>query len=1646
MKDQYGIHSNPLPAPQPASHPFGVEGLDQITPATRQAANQTAQQELKKDNPDLEILRKYSGGGGLGESLNEFYTPPAVVAAMYAAAGSLNQNLSILDLACGTGSLLAQAPEGSKLVGVELNETSAHIAKKLLPHAAIHQLSAEEYLTQSTDELFDLCIINPPFGVRAAAHLDPTAHHIKTNEHYFVQKALERVKYGSGLVIALVNLNLVGSEHHNLWRHTISMYGQVINAVAVPQQAFEKAGAQVSTAILVIRRHDIGVREALGLLSMKQLKQTLDEHNHHSWYSFLSGRLLYQPTEDQGYQFTQSYRYHYRLSEVDKLTTNHFDQPLYQGEIQTSPEHLDNIREHTNLWKQPITLHQILGQIKTYSPDLFQQAQSAASKASTFPIPLGTKNPEGTWLMTPQGWQPHDDFLAPEIQAALTIASLLNQMIDVNGVQQLHITKRLQTLATSYKKEYGAFPRERLEQLAGRVPIFGLLVAQLDQTDQLIIEEQSDIPLALKGNLQEIAAQLSDLLLLTEQHLSYYAHCDLHTAEQHLLKHYCWTGELWLPPALYYCGNPFLKAEQCRLQAKNTAKGIRQQALLRQAQIFTTHIQQTTLEDLQISPRDPLIPLEVLETWVNQYLDSIRHGEHLIAVHREGEAVKLLLASKRERHQHLANRQAINPAAVKALGHYLNFSTKLKRIEQAKEMSARDYQAERAAAMEEAQEYEERLQQHFQSWLPSSGYADQVLHLLQSSRGRYLISEGITKELPLKDWQGPSGHPYQCMDVRTMAATNGMILGYDVGLGKTYTTLLLISYLKMLGQITRPVVVVPAGLIANWSTNAAKALPNWNILTIGMSPATHPGGTPKYKQNADGKIIQDEHGDPIQIWTEDSPKTKKLKLGHLTTGQFDLIIMSREAFSAIPLSDQTLTRLIAQDPQLCADIERKEQFEERGRNQRRDLLAKKESFEAKCRLKLAKAHSTDLFFERLGIDFIAYDECHAYKNLYAAPTYMSEVPKFLGAGAESNRALDAVFKGRLVRQRGGKTFGLSASWVKNSPLEMHAMYNLICDDLPRYGFATNEAMLNRYIRIEPKIITTLDGDVDIRPTVTGFKRGRELKSIIDARIIARSAGQKEVTTRDGHPLHVPTIKTEEVMFDMSPPQLEAHEEYRQQALLAAGQKEGEAHLFSVMWRMRKLAADPALLDFDFPNPRFEAFAQQALRVRNMGRKSLGFLSIGEKEGSFQRLKEVLIANGYPEHEIEIVSSGSHKSSVARKNLEDRYNYGEITLIIGSEILAEGFNLQHGTGAIIHADIPWNYEGIKQRNGRGGRQGNTFDEVLCVFLLQRGGFDAITYTIMKGKKAWKDQLDGSMDEIEHSGEAFGADEMAIMLSEDPEGMQKRIVQKKKQLEEASGAALFRRKLGAIYQIYTTRQLLLKRRHSANQRKNGWTANDHLKVTLLKQELKNKLRDLENTDDFPLAKMIWFKWEIVWSHSLPFHCGMGFEMDDQHWTIHSVNTEYVTAKNTESDEPRLFKMHTVARIGHSFTPSTTETDFQDPHDTTQEKALQILPAQDLNIHVMTGPNTKPAPQDPERMTLTFNDRTIGLLNHPTHHQIQHEFSQGNTVVHLLLSQESNHLKLKHAVVLCPDSTTTQEIKESGSAFREQLLNMTHQALAG
>lgn len=1313
-----------------------------------------------------------------------------------------------------------------------------------------------------------------------------------------------------------------------------------------------------------------------------------------------------------------------------------------------------------------VTLTKVLESIrKHYGDKVYDKACLAAKSASYHPIPMGTLNPDGTFIMTTSGWQPVSDYADPRIQDAMQLAGTLARGLKRHHENQdstlLNLTRKLDA---QYRQRHLAYPLDILKRLSGRFPSLALLLGHI-KNEKLTLPTYQEKKLEVSGTPLEIASQLADLLQLTEENLAHYAKLSPQDAEQLLLTHYCFNGEIWMAPELYYAGNAYTKSEHCRTLASQFT-GVRAQALRNQAGGFLSRIQPvTSLDELRISPRDPIVPTAALEAWVNFQLGSIRNDKHLINVTRESSTIKFSVKTA-QNYEAAQIMNAFSQADATALEAFLNHRTKVARIEDAKEMTKDEYQAERAAAMEEAADYEQRMTTSFQSWLAGSPYVGETLSAYNKARNSNIIPKGLTHPLPV-EWGGPPPHPYQNSDARTLATQEGGCAGYGVGVGKTFLGLLLTGYLHKLALITKPVIVAPAGLVSNWMTSATLCYPKWKILSIGMSPVFNADGTPKQKTCLDGTPMFDERGKPVYEWKEDSAAVRQQKLGQLAAGDCDLAIMSRDVYTSIPLSGETLERLISQDLQYRARLEAQEGFNPKSRKGRHDTLKRLTEFQAKCVSKIKQAKSTDLSFEALGIDATFLDESQAYKNRVSAPSTFGEAVKFIGGGAESNRALDAAYKNIYVRERGGKTYTFTASWVKNSPLEVWTSLGLVTDSLPDLGLPTTETMMDQYLKIEPRIITSLDGDVAVRPAAVGFRKLRELKSVIDSRIIVRHPGDPEVILSTGEPMHVPRVEEIEYPFDMTAEQAEQYAKLRTQAAAAGNKGTGENHTFSIMWKMRKLTLDPCLslsnpgaeedIDDANPlllptifapqprNPRFEAAADIALKERTEGGKVLIFMSIGEKEGSFERLRDTLIQKGYPANEIEIVTAATHKSSVARQDLEDRYNYGGLTCLLLSSVAEEGFNLQIGTSAIIHCDIPWNFQSVNQRNGRGARQGNTRDVVRSYYLLMRGSFDTLTYTILRGKKAWEDQLDGQHDEVENSAAEFNADEIALLLAENPEAMRKRIEEKKAELQERSGRAAQKRRLMALHKARVMRQGLLDTINVANSRKKGWTAQDHVRVSNAKLSFERAMMNLDDVSTYPMAKLVTYKKQVHWEFGIPFHQGLTFSIGETTYQVIRMESNAALVEDKSTGTCSHLNYHHISRNAENFQPDPDETHYDTTPVTQGIQTMEVVWPKDAPITVMNGQTVNPATRSDGVLTIAISGGKVETLSGCTEENLRAHIMNGKTLIHYLTHEAENAIAIEHVAVLCPNEEIKQKTLAIANhpAFAQRLADLMKKA---
>ncbi len=184
-------------------------------------------------------------------TLNAHYTHPLIADAMWQVAQRLSfPGGRVLEPGCGAGVFIARAPGAVSVVGVELDPTTAAVARTLYPEASIHTGSfAEVALAESS---FALVIGNVPFG--DIALYDPVHNKARHSIHnHFLIKSLALLAPG-GLLVALTSRFTLDSQRTQARREMHAM-ADLVAALRLPNGAHRRvAGTDVITDLVVLRR------------------------------------------------------------------------------------------------------------------------------------------------------------------------------------------------------------------------------------------------------------------------------------------------------------------------------------------------------------------------------------------------------------------------------------------------------------------------------------------------------------------------------------------------------------------------------------------------------------------------------------------------------------------------------------------------------------------------------------------------------------------------------------------------------------------------------------------------------------------------------------------------------------------------------------------------------------------------------------------------------------------------------------------------------------------------------------------------------------------------------------------------------------------------------------------------------------------------------------------------------------------------------------------------------------------------------------------------------------------------------------------------------------------------------------------------
>jgi hypothetical protein len=524
------------------------------------------------------------------------------------------------------------------------------------------------------------------------------------------------------------------------------------------------------------------------------------------------------------------------------------------------------------------------------------------------------------------------------------------------------------------------------------------------------------------------------------------------------------------------------------------------------------------------------------------------------------------------------------------------------------------------------------------------------------------------------------------------------LLAYEVGVGKTLAGIAAISNVMKKGWAKRPLIIVPKNLKSKWISDLAESMPN-----VKINDLSNLGGNFKYKGKPEDLRIADG---TISVITEDG-------------------------FKRIGFQDDTYSRLTANLEDVL--------YEDKKKSKR-----SKEIDKAKTEEIIGKAtRKTDfpLTFEQLGFDHITIDEAHRSKNIFSKAKAKGEKGKSAneyGAihGAMSERGLKTYLATQYILEQnnGRNVFLLTATPFSNSPIEIYSMLSLMAKKrLEGLGIKNINDFISMFCEIETRYAIKANGSVQLSDQVRKFTNLQQLQKLV----------REYIDFRTGEEAGVPRPTKRKITPHLKMNAMQAEYVEKAQELFSPKYKQEGGTLLAIS-ELQKITFSPYLSryftgsvsnvspkDIVENSPKIK-YAVEAIKKAHEVNPNVGQIIFSEKGVElFRPIRDYFIKElKYKANEVEIIDSSC--SDAVKDDIQDRFQNGEVKILLASGTVKEGVDLQKNSTDLYNLYLQWNPTDMIQAEGRTWRQGSYYDNVRIHYPLIQNSIDPFIFQKLEEK--------------------------------------------------------------------------------------------------------------------------------------------------------------------------------------------------------------------------------------------------------------------------------------------------------------------------
>lgn len=1259
------------------------------------------------------LLNEEEYKSAMHSTLSSFYTPNVAIDGIYKALKQFGfEKGNILEPSCGIGNFFGRLPnefEQSKLYGVELDNISGRIAKKLYPKAKIEINGYEE--SKVADELFDIAIGNVPFGsntVYDKKYKDKFLIH-----DYFFQKTLDKVRDGG--IIAFITTDGTLDKKDTKVREYIAKRAEFLGAIRLPNNTFtNNANTTVTSDIIFLKKRD-------------ELKLDVSDEN---W--------IYTSEYDDGITINNYYidNPNMMLGKMElKSTAYGYDNtlaPIDEDINVLVNQAIENLP--SNIYKQVF-----YEKNEDNSYDVLEADDSIKNNAFTI------KNIDGKDIIYQRSFSSlvpysiQEGMVAKRIIGLCKVKNALREVFDIQlrdgSDEELSLAQeKLSKEYDEFYKKYGYINDSVNARAFDSDPDYYLLTS-IENKVSKDDEEENDKPKYEKGDVFTKRTIRKSKVITSAENAEEALRYSLNNRgcvdfEYMKTLYPKETDEIideldnliyqdpkkindfnkgWVIASEYLSGNVKQKLNYAKTINENNKFDRNIEALEK--------VQPTPLlyDEISVKLGATWIPEDIYHQFCCELLDIPSYNKSALKIKYAKEVNTWLFQASGLYGYGVKNTNTWGTERADALSLIKNtLNLQSVTIYDKLEDERRVVNPVETA---NAREKQEAIKQEFKEWIWKDEERRNRLTKLYNEQfncmrerefdGSHLTFDGMNPNIELR--------PHQKDAVARVLYGGNTLLAHAVGAGKTYECIASAMELKRLGIVSKPMFVVPNHLLGQWANEILKLYPTANILV-----ATQ----------------------------KDFEKTRRKKLmGKIATGEWDAVLIAHSSFGLIPMSKEYEQKYMeGQIDEVVNAIERiKEESNDSLSVKKLEQI--KTNMDTKLKSLLDRPKDDVVTFEELGVDELIVDEAHMFKNL---PMY-SKIRNVAGINnSESKKATDLFMKISYVLENNGGKGAVFATGtpISNSMGELFAMQKYLqIDRLREMGLEHFDEWASTFGEVV--------NSFEIAPDGSGFRtkaRFAQFFNIPELMTLFKEVA--DIKTSKMLDLPTPKLKGGDYKTIVAPKSEELGEYVDKLAerseIIRNGCDPRIDNMLLVTNDGRKAALDLRMIDPsmpDLPNSKINMAVENIYRIWLEGIEDrltqLVFcdLSTPKNDGTFNvydDIKNKLIAKGIPEEEIEFIHNA--KTNPQKLKLFEDMRNGTKRILIGSTSkMGAGMNVQDKLIALHHLDCPWRPSDIEQREGRILRQGNQNEEVEIYRYVTEGSFDAYSYQLIQTKSTFINQI-------------------------------------------------------------------------------------------------------------------------------------------------------------------------------------------------------------------------------------------------------------------------------------------------------------------